>query len=134
MNNKKDSSQLLRITLRINAIFSGLSGLLCLLAFGYLASLLGIGSKFPIIIIGLALLAFAIDLLQNSLQRKIDVKRATIAVAMDFAWVIGSAVVLWILSIPFTEAGRWLIFIIADLVFVFALLQFFGLHKIWTAI
>jgi hypothetical protein len=55
---------------------------------------------------------------------------ARFAVYADLAWVVGSAVLIFANLVPFTTAGKWTIAIIADVVLVFAILQYVGLRRV----
>jgi hypothetical protein len=54
---------------------------------------------------------------------------AQFAVYADLVWVLGSAILIFTSLVPFTTAGKWAIAIVADIVLVFAVLQFVGLRR-----
>jgi hypothetical protein len=50
------------------------------------------------------------------------------AVLMDLAWVLGSYVLIFV--VPFSTEGKWVVGVVAELVLVFAVLQFVGIRRI----
>jgi hypothetical protein len=48
----------------------------------------------------------------------------------DLAWVIASAGLIFANLVDFTTAGKWAIAILADVVLVFAIVQFVGLRRL----
>ena len=53
---------------------------------------------------------------------------AWIAVLMGPAWVLGSYVLIFIA--PFSTGGKWVVGAVAELVLLFAVLQFVGIRRI----
>jgi hypothetical protein len=49
-------------------------------------------------------------------------------VLMDLAWVLASSVLIFI--VPFSTEGKWVVGVVAELVLVFAVLQFVGIRRI----
>lgn len=119
---------LLRRSLQANAVFSGLSGLVLLFAAGPISSLLGINQRAILIAIGVGLVLYAAGLLRNAQRAVPDPKEASIAVAMDLAWVVGSGIVIALGIL--TAAGNWVVAIVADIVLLFAILQFVGIRRL----
>ena len=52
-----------------------------------------------------------------------------IAVELDVVWVVGSAVLLVTKALPFTPVGVWAVAIVADIVAIFAIVQYLGLRR-----
>jgi len=66
-----------------------------------------------------------------SVSRNSRASRLALAfVAMDGLWVVGSAILLAGGWVPLTAAGRWAILIVAAIVALFAVLQYYGLRRI----
>lgn len=129
MNQSREN--LLRGTLEVNGIFSGLAGLLMIAAARPLANLLGTGQPLPSIIVGGLSLLCAVGLLRNARRPKINLTEASFAVLLDVAWVIGS---WWLMFAGmFSVTGNWIVAMVADVVLVFAVLQFLGLRKVRQA-
>jgi len=125
----RDPSLLLRRSLQGNAWFSGLSGLLFLVAGRPIASFLGIEAPWVIRTLGLGLLLYALWLLLCAYRPVPDRREIWAAIGLDTVWVIGSALLLIAGPIPLTLAGKWAVGIVADLVATFAALQMYGLFK-----
>jgi len=124
-----DPARWLRRSLQGNAWFSGLSGLLFLVAGRPIASGLGIEAPWVIRTLGLGLLLYALWLLLCARRPVPDRREVWAAIALDTVWVLGSALLLIANPIPLTLAGKWAVGIVADLVATFAALQMYGLFK-----
>ncbi len=124
-----DNSTLLRRALLGNAVFSGVSGLGMTLAAGPLASLMGLPSPLILIVVGLGVLGYAAIVFRISTRPSISRGEAIFTVIADSSWVVVSLVLLLTGWVPFTLAGKWIVAIAADIVAVFALLQFVGLRR-----
>ncbi len=125
------NSQLLRRALQVNGIFSGLSGLAMIFASNQFALLLGLGQTGPLLGIGIALVLYAAGLLWNARRANINLKEAQLAVIMDFAWVAGSAIVIFTGMLSAT--GNWIVALVADVVLLFGVLQWLGIRKLQRA-
>jgi hypothetical protein len=124
-----DSTRLLRRALQANAAFSTWSALMFVFAAGSLASFLGILSSGQVTGLGVQLAVFALWLWWLSTRAVIPRWQVWLAIALDILWVAGS--VQLILSSPpaLTPAAKWAVGIVADIVAVFALLQYLGLRR-----
>jgi len=122
---------LLRSTLLINGICTGLVGLALLLAPAPLATLLGIPTPNPLAAVGAGLVLYAGGLLLTSRRRPIPGAAAWAAIVLDLAWVVGS-VALVELGI-LTSLGAGLVALVAVAVFVFGALQFVGVRRLANA-
>ncbi len=127
------SESLLRKSLLANAVFTTVCGLALVLASGPLAALIGAVGVTELIIIGVILLLYAVDLARTAFGERLPRSRIYYFIVMDVLWVIGSAVVLWGFAVPFTAAGQWIILLIADAVGLFAVLQYLGLRRLSKA-
>lgn len=128
-SSQSSKSTLLRRTLQANGIFSGLSGIAFIADAGPLASFLGLTSALPLLVIGAVLLLHAAILLVKANQEPIDPRLAWYAIIGDVAWVIASVEILLTGWLPLTTAGWWAVAIVADIVAVFAIVQFYGLRR-----
>jgi hypothetical protein len=122
-------SSLLRNALRGNALFSGLSGIVSLVAAQSLATFTGIQESLVFVILGVVLILFAVDLIWIASRESINRRFAVAVIFMDVAWVAGSAIILLFDLLPLTVAGRWTIALLAEVVAVFAILQTIGLRR-----
>ena len=51
-----------------------------------------------------------------------------LAIDGDLAWVLGSAIIIFLPSSSLSAAGKWAVAIVADIVLVFAIWQFFAMR------
>jgi len=128
MKNNNNSKQI-RTALFANAIFSGLCGADLLLFKGSFANIMGVTEPFILLIIGIGLSFFAILLLTTAFSKNINPKIVKLITAQDWAWVIGSIVILIGQFFPLTIVGNLLITIIALVVASFAIWQRVGLKR-----
>jgi hypothetical protein len=124
-----DPSRLLRLTLRANASFSTVSGLVLAVAAPFLGPWLGI-PPLALAVVGLGLLPFAWLLFRNAARTPINEFEARFAVGADVAWVVGSAALIAFDPLGLTLAGRVAVVVIALCVADFALLQAVGLGRL----
>ncbi|WP_145458894.1 hypothetical protein [Gimesia panareensis] len=123
-----DSSRLLRISLLSNAVFSAVSGMIFVAASTSISPLIDLPLPSILTVIGISLVIFAILLTCNATRKKVNLVEAWIAVTLDIVWVSGSGVVIFAGTLNST--GNWGVAILADIVLMFALLQYWGLCKI----
>jgi hypothetical protein len=127
-------SNLLRNTLRGNAVFSTVSGLAFTLFGTRIAEFIGlenVNSGASIITtIGVGLIGFAIYLLWASNQSGQSLaNHGKFAIAGDLIWVLASWVIILGNLVAFSTAGTWAVAIVAEIVFVFAVVQYFGVRR-----
>lgn len=126
----KGQSAFLRWVLYANAIFSTLCAALLLIDSGPVSRFMGWPLQWPLIIIGAGLLPFALFVFQSA-RRLPQSRRLVWAIfEMDLLWVIGSIIILlfsWPAST--TVGGRWAIGIVAEIVALFAILEYIGLRR-----
>jgi hypothetical protein len=127
-NFSKERQQLLRVALMGNALFSTISGLTLTLAGQRVVRLLGLPEAVNSLTMGTSLLAFAVTLEVFAQKKPIKLLDAWIAVLLDLAWVIGSYPLLFV--VPFSTTGKWIVGIVADIVMLFALVQWLGIRRI----
>ena len=126
--NAHTDSLLLRRALLGNAAFSTLTGLTLLIGGGWLGPALGLPA-IALRVVGLVLLPFALGLVKNARRERVDRTEAWVTVAMDLAWVAGSALLVFGDVWPLLPAGTWTVVAVADIVMAFALLQAIGLKR-----
>jgi hypothetical protein len=112
-----------------NAAFSGISGLVMVLAASATSQLLGLGNPLILVIVGAILLLYMPILVWLSNQSPVPAHFAWEVIALDVVWVLGSLVLIFTDLAPLTSSGKWAIALIADIVFVFAVLQYLGLRR-----
>jgi len=120
---------LLRRALLGNSIFSTLSGLFFLLDAAPIAAFLGLDMPMMISFLGVNLLVFAAIVYKVATASPINRTFASVIVALDVAWVIGSIVLIFGHLVPLTTGGKWGIAIVADIVTLFAIAQYIGIRR-----
>jgi hypothetical protein len=99
-----------------------------LLANRSIVDFLGLPRNASLTGMGIGLLGYACWLLWNARREKIRVVDAWIAVILDMVWVVGSYALLF--AVKFSSGGKWLVVFVAELVFVFGVMQWLGLRRI----
>lgn len=125
-----DAGRLLRWSLRGNAVFSALSAVTLLSLAGPLASFLGFLSAREVFILGVQLGVFAAWLFWQASRPQLSRWQAGLVIALDVLWVIGSAQILLAGPPEVTLGGKWAVGMVADVVGIFAILQFIGLRRL----
>jgi hypothetical protein len=125
-----NNSNLLKYALYGNTVFSLLSGIEFTFFSKFIANFLGISASWVVMAIGIGLILYAIGLYTAAKANPINTKFATFAVYADLAWVVLSVVLIFGNFVAFTTAGKWAIAIVADIVLVFAILQYVGLKRL----
>ena len=123
-----DKQKLLRRALQGNALFSMISGALILAINRPLVEFLGLPSNASLTPLGIGFLGYAGWLLWNAKREKIRILDAWIAVILDIVWVVGSYALL--LAVRFSSGGKWAVVLVAELVFLFAVMQWLGLRRV----
>ena len=118
----------LRRAMRANAIFSGLSGLIALVASRSIAEWTGIPAPAALIGLGVMLIGYEIALFWTTAQSDVA-GYGRIAVGLDVVWVLASMVLLLSDWLPLTTAGKWTVGVLAEIVFWFAVWQGYMLWK-----
>src|ERR1700674_4412396 len=127
-NSSKERQQLLRRALLANSLFSTISGLVLVIAQRWAVRLLGLPETINLITLGISLLLFAAILVVFARKKPIKLLDGWIAVVLDAAWVIGSYPLLFV--VPFSTSGKWVVGIVAEVVMVFALVQWLGIRRV----
>ena len=122
-------SALLRIALRLNAVFSLITGMIAFVNTEFIRVLLGIESGRELKFIGLSLIVFALSLSLISIQKKLHPKIVSIIIFLDWSWVLGSGILLVLNPFCFSFHGLFGISIVAIIVSSFAIIQRIGLRK-----
>jgi len=125
---KTDNSCFLRRSLLANAAFSGLSGLIFVIAAKPIAQRIGLDDSMTLVIVGGSLLFYALGLGHNARRQVVSLTETRVGIGLDLLWVAGSAVL--ILAGLLTTTGNWVTAILADFVLAFAICQYIGLRRI----
>jgi hypothetical protein len=125
------SVSLLRYAMRADAIFSELSGLFFIGASSWIASFLGLPAAGPaILMMGIIFLFYGAGLWYFSQAEYLNPTTGSIAVAIDVAWVVASAVILATGVLGLSTSGQWAVLLVADVVLGFAAWKFFGTRRL----
>lgn len=125
-----DRSNLLRRTLQANSLFSLLTGALLVIDAAPIAAFIGLPAFWILMDVGVLCLVYAALLFLAARRSPIDRGHALGFVIADAAWVVASAVILLGGLAPFTTAGIWAVLIVADIVGIFAALQYVGWRRL----
>jgi len=123
-----DKQKLLRKALQGNALFSTISGALILAINRTLVQFLGLPSSASLTPLGIGLLGYAGWLWWNARREKIRTVDAWMAVTLDMVWVVGSYALLF--AVRFSSSGRWVVALVAEVVLLFAVMQWLGLRRV----
>lgn len=130
MTSTDNPSRLLRLALRSNAVFSALSAIVFTVASGAIASFLGFLPTQQVFLLGVQLAVFAVWLAWLSTRAAVPRWQIWLIIALDVLWVAGSFPLLLAPPAELTVGGKWAIALVADVVGLFAILQFVGLRKL----
>jgi len=124
-----EHKSLLHKVLRLNAAFSGVFGLVFILFPAKISGMLGLSNDLTITITGMLLIGWEIFAFHLVQQPQVSVPGVWIVILGDLAWVVGSIALLVGAWLPLTTTGFWFVAIIADIVLVFSIVQYFGLRR-----
>jgi hypothetical protein len=119
----------LRNVLIINAISSGVTGLILMIMPGFVAGLFETSYTQPFIGVGLFLVAFAILVFRVGLQNPLRLAMVRLIIALDSAWVVTSLIVITLQSFEISTLGYVFIAAVAGWVMLMAYLQFNGVRQ-----
>ncbi len=109
--------------LKINAISSGVTGLLLVEFSKFSATLFGIDTQVPFILVGLFLIVFSIFVMYNAFQKPFRPKQIVSIIWLDRLWVIASLLVAVLCYSSISTIGIVLILAVAAWVGLMAYLQ-----------
>ena len=127
--------QLLRNTLRANAVFSLVCGVLLLLDAKPIAEWMGLSSATALMVLGGALLFWAADVAFVATRPTLNKTFAQVIFGADVLWVVGSIAILLFDLFALSTAGKWIVLGVADIVLVISVAEFIGLRRLnqrWT--
>lgn len=125
-------SRRLRLVLGVNAVVSGMAGLLVAVAAPIIDSLLGTGTPVVVRIVGSALVVFAVGVyLVSRAEGSLFEKGVLEITILDFGWVIAS--VATVVAGWFSPLGNALVLAVAIVVGTFGALELSGLRQIRSA-
>jgi hypothetical protein len=80
--------------------------------------------------IGIGFIGFGALCLFAATRQPFDVRLGWLVTALDFSWVILSALVLLTNALNLTTGGSWAVLIVADIVLVIGILEVVGLRRL----
>ncbi|GJM36297.1 MAG: hypothetical protein DHS20C18_52980 [Saprospiraceae bacterium] len=123
-------SKNLRLTLKANATFSALCGLLILLFYNKLAAFMQVSATSILIVIGVGLLLFETFLWWVATRPHINRTLVKSIIIQDWLWVIGTVIICVFQAFGISTGGYWLMVAIGGLVGTFAILQSMFLRRL----
>lgn len=126
----KSKASFLTTILRADGIFAVVSGAVALLASGPVSELIELQTPLALVILGFVLLGYGAMLLFFAGREPAGRRVAQIAIVLNILWVVDSYAGLLFGFFPVNTAGKWAIAIIAEVVFVFGLLQIYALRRL----
>ena len=127
--NTSMNQTLIRRILYGNAIFSGVSGLLFIVASRPIANFIGLDASIAILVLGIGLVGYGALIYTNASRPEISPSFVLFAIIGDSSWVLLSILLLVTGWISFSMEGKWAVGIIAVIVDIFATLQFLEWRK-----
>ena len=124
------NSHLLLRALRLNAVFSGSSALLLVIAGPWIAVQLGLSNATPVYATAGLLAIFALQLWNIVRTRKIRTIEIVGIILGDIAWVVGSVILVALFYSSVTTTGLLLVDVVAIAVLYFAIQQIRGLRAL----
>jgi hypothetical protein len=121
-------TRLLATTLTVNAVATALSGVALTVGAIPLAPAFGLPGPLPLAAFGLALVAFALYVWWVR-KEPLDLAHARAVFTMDVAYVVASVALIVAWPGALSSLGRIAVALMADVVAVFALLEFVGLRR-----
>ena len=129
----RTEATMLKRALLVNAAFSAISGLLIVSFDQRIAEFIGYAaiSLWPM---GVMLLGFGAYLLWFATRRTMNSVSVISVIVSDFAWVLGTVILLVGWNSMISVAGIWLLAVIGMIVFLLAELQWIGLRRLQSSV
>lgn len=124
------SEKSLRNALKGNAVFSFISGMTLIVFNGKVEQVMNISETFVLQVIGIGLLLFVALLLYSAFRKKLDIRQVKFIIIQDWAWVVGSLVLLIFDPFAISTIGNVLIAVMTAVVALLAILQMKPLSKL----
>lgn len=121
---------LLHKILLVDSLSSAAAGIAFIVASGPIAALMGVANPLALIIIGVLFVAFAAAVYYTASREVISRRAAWFILELNIVYIVGSAIILLTDAFGLSTEGRWLVLILADLVTVFAIVEFVGLRRL----
>jgi hypothetical protein len=126
----QSKTSFLTAVLRADGIVALIPSLLLVLASRPVAELIELETPAALIIVGLVLTGYALMLLFYAGREPANRRVAQIAVVLNFLWVADSYAGLLLGWFPVNTAGKWAIALVAEVAFVFGILELYALRRL----
>jgi hypothetical protein len=123
------SSNLLRSILRVDALFEVALGAFSLFGVGVLSSLVGLDAAI-LTFIGVILILAGVLIYIFTDLRPLTRNFAMFMIVANAATAVVIVLVLALNVLPLTTTGQWVFFTVADVVAVFAVLEYVGIRRL----
>jgi ammonia channel protein AmtB len=130
MGTSEGKGKLLRNALKANGVFSGISGLVLFIGHSSLAQMIELGNSIILMVIGISLMIFSWGLFKLASKQQMNKQAVWTIIGSDLAWVLASAILVFMFPNLINETGRLLVIGIAIIVFTLAELQAWGQFRI----
>lgn len=117
------SERKLRNVLKVNGIFSMISGLTLLILSSKVGALMNIVNTLILIFIGIGLILFSGTVFYTALKKNVNASQVKSIVIQDWIWVIGSFIIIVLQIFNLSSIGYELLAAVAIIVASFAVLQ-----------
>jgi hypothetical protein len=119
----------LKNVLMVNAISSGLTGLILVIAPGFVANLFATSFTQPFVSVGMFLVAFAILVFGAAFQNPLRESMISLILVLDSSWVIASLTIIVLQLLNISVLGYVFIAGVAAWVLLMVYFQFSGLRQ-----
>jgi hypothetical protein len=126
---QRDNTSFLRNTLKGNAIFSIISGGAFALGSSVLAPFMGMDNPLLLLVLGIGVVIFGASVWRIA-NGSLNAQQGIAIMVLDVIWVLGSILLLIADPFTFTNEGKWAVLIVADIVGVFAILEYLGVRRL----
>ena len=126
----QSKTSFLTAILRADGIVALIPSLILVLASGPVAELIELETPAALVVVGLVLVAYALMLLFYAGREPANRRVAQIAVVLNFLWVVDSYAGLLLGWFPVNTAGKWAIALVAEVAFVFGILELYALRRL----
>ena len=123
-------STFLTKVLRIDGVFALLSGFLLVLGGQAIADLIELDSSLFMVVDGIVFMAYGIMLLYFAGRDSDSRTIGKVAIVLNMLFVVGIYVGLLLNLFPINTAGKWAFALVAEVVFIFAILEYVGLRRL----
>ena len=97
------------------------------------ASFLGLDAAGWLIFLGIVLVSYSVFPLWAATGSPIKTWAAQVVITLDILWIAGSVALIFGSFLPLTTPGKWAAAVIADVVLLFAIVQYIGLRRQTTS-